>query len=148
MSFDNFQYTKTWRSKTDFPTYEEREEKVRDDMQCLFDEIAAGLNALAEAIKASNVPFTSTAAISATNVQAAIENVQEQLQNVSIGLLPEGSVNTATLADGAVTNDKTDFSEGFAPAGAIVLTKNVHYFDSEADLPDDAVEGQLAFVKV
>ena len=61
-------------------------------------------------------------------------------------LVPVGSINSEQLADGAVTNEKTDFSAGFAPAGPIRLTKGVHYFDSEADLPEALEEGRVYFV--
>ncbi len=60
----------------------------------------------------------------------------------------DGSVTTAKLANNAVTNEKTDFSNGFAPAGAIKLTKNVHYFDSAENLPQAGNTGRLYFVKV
>ena len=44
------------------------------------------------------------------------------------------------------TNEKTDFSAGFAPAGPIRLTKGVHYFDSEAELPETLEEGRIYFI--
>lgn len=62
--------------------------------------------------------------------------------------LAENSVGTANLENGAVTNAKTDFTAGFAPAGPLVLTSGVHYFASASELPSAAVTGQLAFVKV
>ena len=49
-------YTKKWTSAADFPTYEGREEKVRADMQLLFDEIAAALNALIDYLSAGVIP--------------------------------------------------------------------------------------------
>ena len=45
-----FKYTKSWRSPEDFPTVETDEAKVRDDLQSLFDEAAAGINALIDAV--------------------------------------------------------------------------------------------------
>ena len=59
----------------------------------------------------------------------------------------DSSVTTAKLANGAVTNEKTDFSNGFAPTGAIKLVKNVHYFDSVDNLPQAGNTGRLYFVK-
>ncbi|MBQ2995846.1 MAG: hypothetical protein IJE22_01235 [Oscillibacter sp.] len=47
---ERFEYTKSWRSPADFPTVEVSEVQVREDMQCLFDEAAEGINALARAI--------------------------------------------------------------------------------------------------
>ena len=60
--------------------------------------------------------------------------------------IANGAVSTGKLATGAVTNEKTDFSAGFAPAGPIRLTKGVHYFDSESELPDTLEEGRIYFV--
>ena len=62
--------------------------------------------------------------------------------------LATGAVSTAKIATGAVTNEKTDFSAGFSPAGPIRLTKGVHYFDREEDLPAGTDQGRLYLVKV
>lgn len=62
--------------------------------------------------------------------------------------LATGAVSSAKIATGAVTNEKTDFSGGFSPAGPIRLTKGVHYFDSEEDIPAGTDEGRLYLVKV
>lgn len=59
-----------------------------------------------------------------------------------------GAVSSAKIATGAVTNEKTDFSAGFSPAGPIRLTKGVHYFDREEDIPAGTDEGRLYLVKV
>ena len=59
-----------------------------------------------------------------------------------------GAVSSAKIATGAVTNEKTDFSAGFSPAGPIRLTKGVHYFDREEDLPAGTDQGRLYLVKV
>ena len=109
-------YTKKWTSAADFPTYEGREEKVRADMQLLFDEIAAALNALIDYLSAGVIPFETSEAVPATDVQAAIEYVQSQLAGAVTGQIPDrslggvklelGAVDTTELADGAVTADK------------------------------------------
>lgn len=62
--------------------------------------------------------------------------------------LATGAVSTSKIATGAVTNEKTDFSAGFSPAGPIRLTKGVHYFDREEDIPAGTDEGRLYLVKV
>lgn len=67
---------------------------------------------------------------------------------VSSAKIATGAVSTAKIATGAVTNEKTDFSAGFSPAGPIRLTKGVHYFDSEEDLPAGTDQGRLYLVKV
>ena len=60
--------------------------------------------------------------------------------------LATGAVTSSKIYTGAVTNEKTDFSAGFAPAGPIRLTKGVHYFDSEAELPEPLEEGRVYFL--
>ena len=67
---------------------------------------------------------------------------------VTTAKLATGAVTAAKIATGAVTNEKTDFSGGFSPAGPIRLTKGVHYFDSEEDIPAGTDQGRLYFVKV
>ena len=67
---------------------------------------------------------------------------------VTTAKLATGAVTAAKIATGAVTNEKTDFSAGFSPAGPIRLTKGVHYFDSEEDIPAGTDEGRLYLVKV
>lgn len=60
--------------------------------------------------------------------------------------LATGSVTSTKIATGAVTNEKTDFSAGFSPAGPLRLVKGVHYFDSEADIPETLDNGRVYFV--
>jgi hypothetical protein len=116
MALQKMNFTKVWTNPADFPTYESQETKVRSDMQLLFDELRDAHNALIDALKASEIPFTETAAIAETNVQAAIENVQRQIAEAISGAIPddsltgdkmvEGAVDTRELADDAVTGDK------------------------------------------
>ena len=65
---------------------------------------------------------------------------------VTADKLAAGAVTNSKIYTGAVTNEKTDFSAGFAPAGPIRLTKGVHYFDSEAELPETLEEGRVYFI--
>jgi len=116
MALQKMNFTKVWTNPADFPTYESQETKVRSDMQLLFDELRDAHNALIDALKASEIPFTETAAIAETNVQAAIENVQRQIAEAISGSIPddsltgekmvEGAIDTRELADDSVTGDK------------------------------------------
>ena len=81
-------------------------------------------------------------------VNALLEKLRQNLEQASNGQIIDGSITTIKLANGAVTNEKTDFSGGFSPAGPIRLTKGVHYFDSEKDIPAGTDQGRLYFVKV
>lgn len=135
-------YTKRWTNADDFPTYEAREERVRSDMQLLYDEAAAALNNLIDYLAASVIPFTPTEAIQASDIQAAIEAVQAQIASAVTGTIPDRSldgvklklkaVGTSELDDDAVTggqiaDDAVD-TEHIAP-GAVTST----------ELADDAV---------
>lgn len=57
---------------------------------------------------AANVGFNPTAGVNETNIQEAIENVQEQIAGVSQGAIPDGSITAEKLDDYAVTNNKLD----------------------------------------
>lgn len=106
MAFTPFDFTKSWRNAADFPTFEPDETRVRDDMQCLFDELGEGLNRLIEELRAEKLPFTPTAGVDSADVQNAIENVQAQIANAALGSLPDGSITERKLSEGAVTAEK------------------------------------------
>lgn len=151
MSLSDFALTKSWESPQDFPTYEENEEQVRKDMQCLFDELAVGINKLigelgSEASGSSGASGIGVAEITGlegyTNVQDALAGLLAAIINVQAGTVVDGSVTEPKLADdavttakindgavttpklaaGAVTGEKTDFSGGLIIGGT--LTQN------------------------
>ena len=106
MALSTFQYSKSWRDPEDFPTFEENEEQVRDDMQILFDEARDALNRLIGELSAANIPFSATDGVNASDIQNAIELVQAQLSQTTLGQLPDGSVTAEKLAALAVTTAK------------------------------------------
>lgn len=131
MAFTEFDYSRKWTSadpETGFKTYEDREDKVRADMQFCFDEVRDALNDLGDYVDSGDVPvsvdaddvsFTPTAYINEDNVQDAIENVQAQIvawmtdhvvtpNTVTGAMMVEGAVDTRELHDDAVTGDKID----------------------------------------
>ena len=120
MALSKLTYTKNWNNPEDFPTYEARESQVRADMQLLYDEIQTAFNKLIDDLKASEIPYQSSTAVPAANIQAAIENVQQQVADIIGGtlVLPNrsvageklmlGAVDTTELHDGAVTTAKLD----------------------------------------
>ncbi|MBQ3327148.1 MAG: hypothetical protein IJG86_05145 [Clostridia bacterium] len=146
MSLTNFELTKSWENPSDFPTYEEEEAKVRADMQCLFDELADGINTLIEQLKkttaASGASGIGISAITAlpgyTNVQDALAGLATALDDAVIsGIVPDNSITTPKIVDanvttpkiadeavtgsklgaGSVTDAKCDFSSGLTVAG-------------------------------
>lgn len=70
----------------------------------------AALNALIRSLgwqsAAANIGFNPSASVNAENVQAAIESVQQQIADVALDSVPDGSIGTPKLADGSVTAPK------------------------------------------
>ena len=106
MALSTFSYSKSWRDPQDFPTFEDNEEQVRDDIQILFDEARNAINRLIGELKAENLPFTPTPAIDASTLQDAVELVQAQIVGVVLGQVPNTSIITEKLAELAVTTAK------------------------------------------
>lgn len=77
-----------------------------EDLKAYFDanpmQLMQAHNALAQLLTdtagAKNIGFSSTAGVTADNVQQAIEQVQQQLSNLSLGSVPDGSITAAKLA--------------------------------------------------
>ena len=118
MSLSDFALTKSWRNADQFPTYEDREAKVRDDMQCLFDELSDGLNKLTAELRSLGAntesdPYTDSGAAGVgvsqigetdwTTVQAALQGLNDSITEHTIA---DGGVTTVKLASEAVTNAK------------------------------------------
>ena len=79
--------------------FDEAGGKLKTSLNGLVDELGA-------TTAAANVGFNSTAGVPEDNVQDAIENVQEQLADISQGSVADGSISTVKLADSAVTSAK------------------------------------------
>ena len=145
MALSTFEYSKSWRSAQDFPSYEENEERVRDDMQCLFDEVRDALNRLVGELKAENLPFAPTAEIDASTLQNALELLQAQISGAAIGQLPNASVTAEKLAEGAVTGAKISdaaVTGAKLAAGAVTEEKLADGAVSEEKLADGAVTAE------
>lgn len=106
MPLEKLEYSKNWENPQDFPTYEAREEQVRADIQLLFDEAKNAFNKMIDDLAADLVPFAATPSISASNVQSAIEAVQQQVEDMVMGATPDRSITGVKLALGAVGNDE------------------------------------------
>lgn len=116
-------FSKTWLSKENFPTYEMREDQVRADMQYLHDETQTAFNNLVddlESLSAENIPFTSSTAVPASDVQSAIVNVQQQIAEASAATIPNASITDEKLATGVPTN-KADLVGGIVKADQMRL---------------------------
>ena len=100
-------YSRSWESADDFPTYEADEETVREDMQYLHEEVRVWLNDIIDHITAPLIPFTMSAGIPVDTVQDAIDDLKRQLDEaVMHGIVPDLSITSIKLADGAVIETK------------------------------------------
>ena len=140
------QFSKTWLSKENFPTYEMREDQVRADMQYLHDETKTAFNNLVddlESLSAENIPFESSTAVPASNLQEAVENVQQQVAEASAATIPNGSITDEKLATGVPTN-KADLVDGAVKADQMRL--RVKELNAAAYTLSLADVGHLLFV--
>ena len=102
MAFEKLQFTKSWESDQDFPTYEPSEAQVRADLQLLHDEARDGLNRLVDALNdptaAAQLPFQGQG-LAAENLQDAILEVYGAVQTAAAAQIVNGSVTREKLEE-------------------------------------------------
>ena len=100
----NLTFSKVWTNPDDFPTYEGSEVKVREDMQCLYDEIQLFLNGtLVPALNALIEGGYAPGAVDTAAIQdGAVTLAKMAADSVGGTQLVAGSVSSTKLADGAV----------------------------------------------
>ena len=100
MAFEFLEFTKSWTSEEDFPTYEPDENQVRQDLQFLHEETKNAFNRLIGKLNQKNVsgmlPFIS-GRLQAENVMDAIEEVYDQAKQSSAGAVLDGTIGKAKL---------------------------------------------------
>ena len=100
MAFEFLEFTKSWTSEEDFPTYEPDENQVRQDLQFLHEETKNAFNRLIGKLNQKNVsgmlPFFS-GNLQADNVMDAIEEVYERAKQSSAGAVLDGTIGKAKL---------------------------------------------------
>ncbi len=85
----------------------------------------------------------SAAGITATKLNAALEELKTAVDQATIGTLPNGSVTTIKIQDGAVTSDKlgaSSVSEGKIASGAVTNAKLGAKAVKTANIDDGAVD--------
>ncbi len=99
-------FTKSWQNREDFPTYEDNEDQVRADLQCLFDELRDYLNQkLLPAV--NSISAVEVTAASGGTVQGALNQLRSDLNAAVMGSVPDGSITAAKLAADARLMDVT-----------------------------------------
>lgn len=74
-------------------------------------------------------------------------NVSSDVTDIQMdGMASLGSEDTYARTDHVHQSDT--YAAGFQPAGDIILTENLHIFNSVDDLPAAGVAGRIVFVKV
>ena len=95
-------FTKIWTNKNDFPTYEENEEQVRKDMQCLHDETRAAFNALVEELMgdgaAALIGAAAPAGLAGGTVQAVLDELAGAIGELGGSFEVEGSALVELVA--------------------------------------------------
>ena len=108
MAVSNLTFSKVWTDPSAFPTYEGSETKVREDMQCLYDEIQTFLNnTLIPALNALIEGGYAPGAVDTAAIQdAAVTLAKMASDSVGSSQLVAGSVTTSKLDDQSVTQAK------------------------------------------
>jgi hypothetical protein len=89
-------------------TVEDLKKELDRPAEALQRDLNKVIDELAEETSASNLGADKLEStdLSDSNVQAKLRELNRRLQNVVLGQIPDGSVKTSTLADGAVTEEK------------------------------------------
>ena len=121
---ENLEFSKEWTDSDDFPTREYSEDKVRDDIQYLFDELKNYIN---------------------TIVVAAINNHESRIAALggggSVGhdVLEDDAIENNNIADKAITPEKFD-DDVEEYVGDIVTEGLAQLFDESGDYYDDLTD--------
>jgi len=149
MGFSKLVYTKNWENPSDFPTVETNETKVRQDMQCLYDEVAVAFNLLVDELDAADVsnllyPIKTLSAYNASKAWAVTIELGTLSENVTVTLpamssskrddlvitayQPSGGSYTVTVAvDDSTTEGLVSDTESttFTPGEGAILELSV-----------------------
>ena len=125
MSIEQFSFSKSWRDSEAFPTYQDSETQVRDDLQCLHDELAAYVN---ETV----VPCLNADLSGIQSNASAIAALETVVAGVALGQIPDGSLTAQKLSPGAAAGWQEVSAEiTLAPANQdVVEVAAKHYFYS------------------
>lgn len=104
IDFD-FDFSKNWKDVTDFPTKEYSEKRVREDIQCLFDELKAHCNH--ELHPSINELYSRVAALGGGG---QVEHNVMADDSIDSNNIVDNAVTKDKIADGSITTEKLDSS--------------------------------------
>lgn len=102
-------FSKDWSKMNppDFPTYEDNEATVRADIQLLYNEIRDYLNnVLHPAV--NTIEASEITASNGGSVQSNLNNLEQEIENVELGQILDGSLTGDKFAAGGMLSDVTD----------------------------------------
>ena len=138
MSATELQFTKSWTSAADFPTYEGDETKVRADMQFLFDEIKAYVNGVLLPDLLDRVPGART-----VNGKPLTANVALTKADVGLGNADNTSdqAKPVSAAQQAALNQKADKSNVLGRDNTAAYTPTLPYHPATKSYADQVLAG-------
>lgn len=117
MAFTRLEYQKTWLSNTDFPTHQDSEQKVREDMQYMPDAVMTFINdvllpALENPSGAAQIGDEQKGNLAATlaDVYAELERLDEDIRDIADGETPGAWRSVVVDFE---TADWTEFGSGY-----------------------------------
>lgn len=125
MEINPFSFSKTWRDHEAFPTYEPDETRVREDLQCLHDELADYVNTHLR-------PAVNEAAAEVQSHAEAISDLESAVAGVTLGQIPDSSLTASKLVPGGAAGWE-DISSAITLTAAnhdVVEVAAKHYFYS------------------
>ena len=145
-------FSKSWTRKSDFPTYEDSEEQVRQDMQLLHDEARDALNAALDRLESSagaeEIGARSPGGMQGENVQALINELAAAISSLAGNIALDGGT-LAQLVAAALEGDvlggyysKEQVNELIAALGVSSLSGRVTSIEN-AIAADGVVAGEI-----
>lgn len=140
MAASELQFTKSWTSSEDFPTYEPNETQVRADMQLLFDEIKNHINTVLLPDLLKRVPDTRK-----VNGHALTGDITVSKGDVGLGNVDNTSDidKPVSTAQQAALDLKADKSNVLEKNGTTSYTPTGNYHPATKKYVDDTLAGAV-----
>lgn len=153
MAFNRFEFTKNWTSAENFPTVQNEEAQVREDMQFLHDEAKDGLNGLMNALEAPEA----AGSVGALLLNSAQGTVQDALNELAAEVRDVAQINAENLGAANIQLDR-DLAARFsvselvvpnvADALAVAVPQVVKFYATGTDKNADELLDPAALIPV